>query len=124
LGNGVGEATHLGPSTIVFITASEPGGAGVERASTGCGVITADNGDLLFVEFRGTFTVGPFPFITGSGTTEFVGGTGRFSTATGSGTYEFINDVIARTGQLTQVGTISKPGPRRSGQSGRRGSVE
>ncbi len=60
------------------------------------------------MEFTGTTAFAPPSTVSGSGTWEFDGGTGRFSTATGTGTYEFTYDLVANVGNLTQVGTISR----------------
>jgi len=78
---GSGHATHLGNYTEVGhadITGDDPTALQV----TGWAILTAANGDELWVVIDGQFN-----FLTGTITAEdsYVGGTGRFADATGSG---------------------------------------
>jgi hypothetical protein len=101
---GEGQVTHLGASTLVAISYSDPG---PPIHQTTCSIITADNGDELWFETDGTgFQQGPFVGFWG----DFVitGGTGRFGSATGGGTYEGTFDFTIPAGQFTMEGTISR----------------
>jgi len=73
----------------------------------GHGVITAADGDQLFVDYDVTT---PVPDATGaihaSGTYTIVGGTGRFAGSTGSGTTVADGNVFAFTATDTLDGTI------------------
>jgi hypothetical protein len=78
-----GESSHTGAYTVVgahtFIS---------EEDFVGSFVLTAANGDELWVLYTGTFdttdTTNPFSF---SGALTVIGGTGRFADATGSADY-------------------------------------
>jgi len=100
---GEGSGTYIGEATFVSISTVDDGPEpDVQKA---CAIITADNGDKLYVEIVGTATT-EFPIIFFSGVENFTGGTGRFRDASGSVTYEGTFDILAGTGQLTERGLI------------------
>jgi hypothetical protein len=71
--DGEGEATHLGHFTVIAHVVADQDGV------TGSWMLTAANGDVLFVTFVG-FGIDP---THGGGNMTIVGGTGRFQGATG-----------------------------------------
>jgi hypothetical protein len=103
--DGEGEATHLGYFTVtakVFIDV-------IANIPTGSWMLTAANGDVLFVTFVGS---------PGRGDMTVVGGTGRFQGATGHYTQSITFSAPPRTMpsvSYTDVleGTISSPGSNR-----------
>jgi hypothetical protein len=81
-----GEATHLGPFTLVGVEyvdfCSVPGGVTVVGALT----MTADNGDKLHMKYTAIgFANEAGTVLTIRADFVFAGGTGRFADATGSG---------------------------------------
>lgn len=108
---GEGRATHLHESTFYSDAKACPG----IWVQSGDGEWTAANGDKLFGDFVGTFTItmtpeGPVADFEGTYTMD--GGTGQFKDYTGSGIY-WGSAEIARpggdTGELYFFGTLTRP---------------
>ena len=102
--SGVGEATHLGNSTIfgplqINVT---------NGAETGTIVFTAPNGATFSTVFVGVALVDGND-ITGEGEWTVTGGTGRFKNLTGSGTASFTGTLEPPVGQISFDGEISQP---------------
>jgi hypothetical protein len=107
---GQGIATHLGALTLVSqdcinpISQTEP--PTEFSFSSNQMVLTAANGNKLFVSYSGTFTTdGTVGIINGG--YQITGGTGRFSKATGAGKVLGLEDMTTGKGQVTLTGTIS-----------------
>jgi len=113
--SGEGQASHLGHSTINGTTISAPLG----QASCPDGyiffqieidftVVTAANGDSLVMHNSGgdciNFVTGD---ITGTGTYNISGGTGRFVNATGTGAWHVAASLISSEFVLDFAGGIS-----------------
>lgn len=100
---GIGEASHLGPTTYVsdsevdFYTSIQCGRA----------TFTADNGDQVRIEYSGGFTFDPADGnITFAGDWWVTGGTGRFVRATGGGSYEGTANAFVQRGEVSFLGDL------------------
>jgi len=104
--SGTGIATQLGRVAVRSMDCVQPRGATFTFSSLQV-VLTAANGDQIFVNYLGTLNT-----LTGAiqGTYTIADGTGRFDHATGGGTMvgsEDISGFPRAAGQLELKGTIS-----------------
>jgi hypothetical protein len=103
--SGTGIATQIGRVAVRSTDCVQPRGATFTFSSLQV-VLTAPNGDQIFVNYLGTLNTA-----TGAiqGTYTIVDGTGRFDHATGGGTMVGSEDISGfpnATGQLQLTGTI------------------
>jgi hypothetical protein len=84
---GTGQVTHMGR-----VTADGTGVIHVDLTASGTRVLTAANGDQVFLSTEGTFA-SFFPPTSGVGTFTITGGTGRFMNATGGGNLVVVVDL-------------------------------
>jgi hypothetical protein len=111
---GTGQSPLLGPITYIEHHITHVGVDGIPKFSTdGLGVITAANGDSLFLTYGGfvhtTETPGVF---TGEDAFTVTGGTGKFLGATGSGSQTRLFDPVDKKQvTFTWEGMISRPKP-------------
>jgi hypothetical protein len=109
--SGTGQASELGAFTYVD---SHTGHVDVQGAiqslTDGIGVMTAANGDALFIRFSGLGqpTTNP-PGVTAQMPYTVIGGKGRFQGAIGSGIIHAVFDADKKTLVYTLEGTISRP---------------
>jgi len=105
---GQGVATHLGALTLVSQDCINPISQTEFSFSSNQLVLTATNGNKIFVSYSGSFTSdGTVGVINGG--YQITGGTGRFSKATGAGKVLGLEDMTTGKGQVTLSGTISYP---------------
>jgi hypothetical protein len=79
------QATHLGDSTETISVALTPGPGPFCQTNLGTGVLTAANGDQIFVAASGTSCFDPATGLVDlSGTQTITGGSGRFEGASGT----------------------------------------
>ncbi len=106
--NAKGEATLLGPVTYLDLHTIRLGVDGGPLSFDGIGVMTAANGDALFITRSGlsrataTGVTGEFGYIV-------TGGRGRFTGATGSGVGRSVLDRSKNEATVVFEGTISAP---------------
>jgi hypothetical protein len=109
VGLGEGQFTHLGRTTVSATSCLSPDSLlNVE----GEGVLTAANGDMVFITFENTTVpTGDPDIVEVEGTQSIVGGTGRFEGASGDQTCHF--EVRLSTGQNVGGcrGEIELPSP-------------
>jgi hypothetical protein len=105
--SGRGQASHMGNVTVTSTDCVNPTDTTGTTLAFGSKtvVITAANGDEIFAEYGGTFTIqGEVGAIIGG--YHIIGGTGRFSGASGDGALQGVEDVITKKGQIQLNGTL------------------
>ena len=108
-----GTLSHLGTTTTHFEATLTPTGPSTFTVA-GSFVTVAANGDQLFATFTGSGTLDASGNATGTATSTFTGGTGRFAGASGTVTGPFSQVMISTTGttstfatDISLTGTIS-----------------
>ena len=103
-----GQATHLGRSSQTLVATLTPGPGPFCQTTVGTGVLTAANGDQIFVSASGTACVNPSTGVIHiAGTQTITGGTGRFQNASGTLTVSGTADSTTLQLSYTLDGSIS-----------------
>jgi hypothetical protein len=102
------EATHLGNSTETVSLTVGPNPAPLCLTDVGTAVLTAANGDQIFLAASGTTCLNPSTgLVSLSGTQTITGGTGRFEGASGTLTVSGTANPATETLSYTLEGSIS-----------------
>jgi hypothetical protein len=107
--SGQGEATDLGPITYIEHHVAHLDVNGIPRAATDAvGVLTAANGDAIFLNYSGLVR----PVTDGLAAEmafTILGGRGRFAGATGSGAITVALNSVKKTMSCVMEGVVSRP---------------